>query len=299
MVGNVLRLSAEDRIFKAVAYILLAIVTLLIMLPLANFVSISLSGADYVASGVVFVHPRGINLLAYRYILGKAQFYRSFSVSLAVTVIGSTIGVLAAVGAAYPLSKRTLPGRKAVTILFVATMLFDVGIIPNYLLVRNLGLLNSIWALILPPAVGGANIFSFLVLKSFMESMPGELEDSAKIDGAGSLRVLFRIIIPIAAPVMATITLFFAVFYWNDYFNAKFYITKQSLKPIQLYLRSVIFEAQDPTGGFLLSNENIEGIDVRTIVNATVVVAMLPILLVYPFLQRYFMKGIMIGSVKG
>jgi len=296
MVKSFLRLSKEDRIFKIAAYSILIIAFFIVTLPLINFVSISVSSAKYVASGSVMFLPKGITLLAYRYVLGNSQFYQSFIVSVSITVIGTLTGVLIAVSVAYPLSKRKLPGRKLVTILFVATMLFDVGIIPNYLLVRNLGLLNTIWALILPQVV---IVFNFLVVKSFMESIPDEIEESAKIDGASYLTILFRIIIPIAMPVLATITLFYAVFYWNDYFNARFYITMPSLMPIQLYLRTVIFEARDPTGSFSLSNESLLGIDVQTVINATVVLAVIPILVVYPFVQRFFIKGLTIGSVKG
>jgi putative aldouronate transport system permease protein len=174
-------------------------------------------------------------------------------------------------------------------------MLFHVGIIPHYILIRNLGLLNTLWALILPLIV---DVFNLLVVKSFFENIPEEIEESAKMDGASPIRILFSILLPIAKPVIAAISLFFAVGYWNNYFLARFYITSHKLMPVQLYLQTVIFNALDPAGAFSLELGDIE-IDPQSLMNATVIAAMLPIVILYPFLQRYFAKGIIVGSVKG
>jgi putative aldouronate transport system permease protein len=175
-------------------------------------------------------------------------------------------------------------------------MLFNGGIVPNYLLVKNLGLLNKLGALILPSMF---SVFNMLVIKNYFESLPESLEESAKLDGASNLIVLFKIILPLSLPVLATIGLFYSVGYWNDYFHAMLYVNKPSLKPLQLYLRDVVLSAMDTTYEFNLNAEEEMSLSTEGVRSATVVASMVPMILVYPWLQKYFIKGILIGSVKG
>ncbi|MBC8059960.1 MAG: carbohydrate ABC transporter permease [Clostridiaceae bacterium] len=288
--------SKSDRTYYIVAYFILSLSFLLILLPFMNLIAISLSGEAEVLSGSVTFWPRDFIVEAYRYVVSSSQFFTSFMVTLIITVVGSLVGVLLAVSAAYPLSKKNLPGRKFIMLLFVITMLFSGGIIPTYILINKMKLLNSIWAIIFPMV---NSVFNLLIVKNYFESLPEEIGESAQIDGATHFTTLFSIMLPIAKPVLATITLFYAVSFWNEYFTARLYITKQSMMPLQLYLRTVIFEAMDPTGNFALDGENIKNVASQTIINATIILSMLPMVILYPFLQRYFTKGIIIGSVKG
>jgi len=211
-----------------------------------------------------------------------------------VTVLGSLLSMLATIFTAYPLSKPHLKGRKQILLMYIFVMLFSGGLVPNYLLMRNLRLLNTIWVLIFPGLIGVSNM---LIVKNFFEGLPESLEEAARLDGATNFGVLFKILLPIAVPVIATVSLFYAVGYWNSFFNAMMYISKPSLKPLQLYLYELIKESQKPLAdmggndGINLSPESIQA--------ATIIASTVPILVVYPFLQKYFVKGMVVGSVKG
>lgn len=287
--------TGSDRVYRLVAYLVVAFFTLSVLLPFLNFIAVSLSSKEAIASGKTQFWPVDITFEGYAYVLKAALFFTAMKNSLIITLAGTVIGVVLTTGAAYPLSKVKLPGRKVILLAYVFTMLFHVGIIPHYILIRNLGLLNTRWSLILPLVV---DVFNLLVVKNYFENVPEEIEESAKIDGASPLRILTTILLPIATPVIAAVSLFFAVNYWNNYFLARFYITSHKLMPVQLYLQTVIFNALDPAGAFSLETGNIE-IDPQSLMNATVVMAMLPIIILYPFLQRFFVKGIIVGSVKG
>lgn len=289
-------LTRGDRVFVAAAHGMLILSVLLIAFPILNLVSVSLSGANHVYSGAVKLWPVELQLDAYRYILNSKTFFSAFKVSVLLAAAGSLIGVLLAVCAAYPLSKPQLPGRKWIVLVYVFTMMFSGGIVPQYLLMHSLHLLNTIWAVIFPSV---ANVFNLLIMKNFLETLPDEIEEAAKIDGAAPLKILFSIMLPLSTPVIATIFLFFAVGFWNDYFNARLYITDQQLMPLQVYLRTVIFEAQNPTGNFALDQNTLKNVAPQSIINATVFLSMLPMVVLYPFLQKYFQRGMVIGSVKG
>jgi ABC-type sugar transport system, permease component len=289
-------LSKGDRMFVAAAHGILIASVLLIAFPILNLVSVSLSGANHVYSGAVKLWPMEFQLDAYRYILDSKTFFSAFKVSVLLAAAGSLIGVVLAVFAAYPLSKPHLPGRKWIVLVYVFTMMFSGGIVPQYLLMHSLHLLNTIWAVIFPSVT---NVFNLLIMKNFLETLPDEIEEAAKIDGASQLKILFHIMLPLSTPVIATIFLFFAVGFWNDYFNARMYITDQQLMPLQVYLRTVIFEAQNPAGNFALDQNTLKNVAPQSIINATVFLSMLPMVVLYPFLQKYFQRGMVIGSVKG
>lgn len=284
-----------DMVIDAFVYVFLFAIALVALLPLANVFSKSISAEWAVISGKVGVLPVDFQLDTMKKVVTEAQFVTSFKVSLLLTIVGTLLSLAVTAITAYPLSKKTIPGVKFVLVLFVFTMLFNGGIIPNYLLVRNLGLMNNFWSLILP---GLMSTFNMLVMKSFYESLPESLEESARIDGASYLRILFQIIIPLSKPVMATVCLFYTVSYWNDFFNAMLYISKPALKPLQLHLRDIIVDAAN-SSAMTKSFEELENMSPEGVRSASIVASTVPMLIVYPFLQRYFIKGIMIGSVKG
>lgn len=279
-------------LFSYGVLLLLAVSTLL---PFANVLSKAVSEEWAVVSGKVGIFPIGFQLQTMKYVVTSNQFIHSFLISFGVTAGGTLLSILITAVTAYPLSKRYLPGIGAIMVLFIFTMMFNGGIIPNYLLIKNLGLINSLWSLILPAAV---SVFNLLVIKSYYESLPEALEDSAKMDGARTFTILFRIILPLSGPVLATIALFYAVYYWNDFFHPMLYISDPSLKPLQLYLRDIVMDADSSTA-LNKSADDMMNVSPEGMRSATVIASTVPILLVYPFLQKYFIKGVLIGSVKG
>ncbi|WP_282940731.1 carbohydrate ABC transporter permease [Paenibacillus sp. RC67] len=277
------------------SYTLLLLMAVATLLPFANVLSKSVSEEWAVVSGKVGILPVGFQLKTMEYVVTSSQFLNSFIISVLVTVAGTALSILITAVTAYPLSKRNLPFMNVIMVLFVFTMMFSGGIIPNYLLMKNLGLINSLWSLILPATI---SVFNLLVIKSYYESLPEALEDSAKIDGARTFTILFRIILPLSGPVIATIALFYAVYYWNDFFNPMLYINDPSLKPLQLYLRDIVMDA-DSSSAVNKSVDDLMNVSPEGVRAATVIASTVPILLVYPFLQKYFIKGVLIGSVKG
>lgn len=284
-----------DKIFLAVCYTVLVLLAAVIIFPVLNLIAVSVSTQTPVVSGKVRFWPVGFQTDAYRYVMQSGQFFNSLLVSLFVTFVGSFLAVTCSVLVAYPLSKKNIPGRKTLLLVFIFTMMFSGGIIPSYLLIMRMKMINSVWSLILPQLV---NVYNLLIVKNYMETLPEALEESAKMDGAGQLRILWSIVLPMAKPVLATVFMFFVVSYWNSYFDAKMYITKRELMPIQQYLQAVIFEAQSPAGDYGLASEA-TNLAPQSIINATVVCAMTPMLLLYPALQKFFAKGTTVGAVKG
>ncbi|NOU80816.1 ABC transporter permease subunit [Paenibacillus sp. LMG 31459] len=284
-----------DRLLDIFVYLFLIVLGVMMLLPLVNVLSKSVSEEWAITSGKVGILPVGFQLDTLREVISSSMFIRAFCVSVGVTVVGTLISILMTALTAYPLSKRNLPGISFFMVLFIFTMLFSGGLIPNYLLMRQLHLINNLWVLILP---GMISVFNMLVIKSYYESLPEALEESARIDGAKTYTILFRIILPLSMPVIATIALFYAVGYWNDYFGPMIYINDTALKTLQLYLQDVVMDASAANAVNKsvddLMNMSPEGIRAATVVASTV-----PILFVYPFLQKYFIKGVLIGSVKG
>ena len=284
-----------DRLLDLFVYLFLIILGVMMLLPLVNVLSKSVSEEWAITSGKVGILPVGFQLDTLREVISSSMFIRAFCVSVGVTVVGTLISILMTAITAFPLSKRNLPGISFFMVLFIFTMLFSGGLIPNYLLMRQLHLINNLWVLILP---GMISMFNMLVIKSYYESLPEALEESARIDGAKTYTILFRIILPLRMPVIATIALFYAVGYWNDYFGPMIYINDTALKTLQLYLQDVVMDASAANAVNKsvddLMNMSPEGIRAATVVASTV-----PILFVYPFLQKYFIKGVLIGSVKG
>lgn len=289
-----MRLSSGEKWFAAVNYGLLAAFALLALAPFVHVLAQSFSSYRAIMSGEVVFWPVEFTLHAYGEVLRDDAFVRSFAVSVQRTVVGTAVNVLLTCLLAYPLSKPYIQGRGLVLFLIVFTMIFSGGMIPTYLIVKSLGLLNSFWAYIIPGAIGAFNV---IIMKNFFQSVPAELEESARMDGCGNLAILFRIVIPLSMPAIATIALFHAVGHWNAFFDAVLYVTQKELYPLQVYLRNLFqfnqtdIHLNDALEQQLLALESLKG--------AALITSTVPILIVYPFLQKYFVKGIMLGSVKG
>lgn len=292
--NKIMTASSGDLFLDIFVHVFLILVALSMLIPFMHVISKAFSADWAIISGKVGILPVEFNMDSIKHVLTSGTFWNSFAISVFVTVVGTLCNLLMSVTSAYVLSKRYLPGMKTVMVLFVFTMLFGGGMVPNYILMKNLNLLNNLAVLILPSII---SVYNMIIIKSYFEGLPDSVEESAKIDGAGNITILFRIVLPMSTPVLATIALFYAVYHWNNYMGPLLYINKSTLKPLQLYLNDIILEAQD-TGMEKTSDDmlNVTGEGIRS---ATIVVSTLPILLVYPWLQKYFIKGITIGSVKG
>ncbi len=295
-----LRRRPADRIFDAGLIAFFVLLAVVMLLPLWTVLMTSLvDTGEYFARSLI-LWPRRLYLDSYRYIFtAGSEIFTSVLVTAALTVVGSLYSMLVTTSLAYGLSKRALPGGRFFIMVVTVTMFFSGGLIPYYLLIKNLGLMNTFAVLFIPSAV---NTWNFLVIKSFFTQLPAELEESARIDGASDLRVFFRIVLPLSLPVLATFTLFYAVAYWNTWWPTTLFIQKKDLFTLQYVLRGMIVENRRPMmmdakarqSGMIGDRLFDEGIKM-----ATVIVATVPILCVYPFLQKYFAKGVMIGAVKG
>lgn len=284
--------SAEDRAYHFIAAVLLTLVAVTAVFPLLYVFSMSITPySEVLKNGGFIVIPRSVTLEGYRQVLTDNLIPRAFGVTVLVTVVGTAINLLLSMLMAYPLSKKTLPGRSAFLLLVLFTMLFSGGIIPSYLVVKQTGLLDTIWAMIVPSAV---SVFNMLIMKSFFEQLPEELFESARIDGAKEGRVLLQIAVPLSLPVMMTVGLFYAVQHWNTLFSAIMYVNDRSIFPLQVVLREIL------TGAESMESASLETqIPTETFKMSAVVLSSLPIILVYPFIQKYFQKGVLLGSVKG
>lgn len=285
-----------ERLGDATIVAIVAIAALACVFPFAYVLSYSLMPYEEYLANPTRLIPSSISFAAYQRMLSFPLVYSGFRNSVFITVVGTAINVSLLVLSAYPLSKRDLKGRNLILTLILITMFFDGGIIPNYYLVRSVGLINTLWALIIPTAISAWNL---MLMKNFVANIPDSLEESAVMDGANAFQVLLRIIVPLSTPAIATFTLFHAVMHWNAYFHSVIYISKRSLWPIMLVLREMIVEETvglEDAGNIVVENQYVA---LFTTKMAIIVIAMTPIIVVYPFLQRYFVKGLLIGSVKG
>jgi len=285
-------------LYQLVLGTVLLLIAAIMLIPLLYVLAVSFTDPSVYKSGKLILWPEKWSLSAYRLVLSGNGFGNALQASLFITLVGTSLSMFVSSTFAYMLSKPELPGRRVILALVLFTMLFSPGLIPHYLLVRSLGLLNSWWALILPVVT---NAWTLLVLKSFFQTLPRELEEAAKIDGANDIYIFFRIIVPLSKAPLAAIALFFAVGYWNTYFTAVIYLTDATKWPLQVMLQQVVmasnisrFTSSEVSAQLQL----MQRIPSETIKMATVVIVTLPILVVYPFLQKYFAKGVMLGSIK-
>ncbi|WJH33446.1 carbohydrate ABC transporter permease [Paenibacillus sp. CC-CFT747] len=283
--------TKQDKAFLAFTYAVLAVVGIVAVVPLLYVVSVSLTPfAEVLKHGGYVLIPREFTFHAYKKLMETSGIPRSLIITVTITLVGTAINLILTTLVAYPLSRRSLPGRNIFLLMVVFTLLFSGGIIPTYLVVKATGLIDSLWALILPTAVSSFNV---LLMKSFFEQLPEELFESARIDGAKEFRILLRLMVPLSLPVMITVGLFYAVGHWNSFFAAIMYVTDRTLFPLQVVVREILMLSQQP-----LENAE-EQVPTVTMQMAAVVFASFPIIAVYPFLQKHFTKGMLLGSIKG
>lgn len=284
-----------SRFADACIWTVLLILTALCFLPLLNMVSISFSDKSAAQANLVGLLPVNFNLNAYKLLLDDTQFWRSFVISLERVVVGTGLNLLLSVLMAYPLSKNkhSFHARNMYMNIMIFAMLFSGGMIPIFMVVKSLGLIDSVWSLILPGAVP---IFNVILLMNFFKSIPDALEEAAVMDGATKLRILFGVFIPISLPALATIGLFSMVGHWNDYFSGLLYMNSSSNYPLQTYIQQLTVDVTKITDPSQL--KSLASVSNKTLNAAKIVVSIIPVLLVYPFLQRYFVSGLVIGSVK-
>jgi putative aldouronate transport system permease protein len=290
----VVRVSRGYRVFQVVNAVVLTGVVVVTLYPFLNILARSFSGDNYIRTGRVNLWPRGFNLTTYQTVLTDSMFWTNYGNTVLYTVVATLIAMVLTTCYAYVLSKRQLRGRGVLVGIAVVTMFFNGGLIPNYVLVSTLGLRNSLWAIVLPNAI---SVFNLLVMKAFFESMPVELEEAAAVDGMDTYRILLRIVLPLSKAVIATMVLFYAVSFWNSWFTAFLYLDKENLFPVTVYLRNLIAGASSATNESMASDTALQ--IQANIQSVTIVLTVLPIMLVYPFIQRYFVSGVMLGAVKG
>lgn len=292
-----LRETKADRLFTILNYVFLSIVALLVLYPLLFVVSASFSNPQYIISGEMWLWPKEFTVDAYEKVFKNKEIINGFINTVKYTVVGTALNVVMTILAAYPLSRKDFKGRGFLMAFIVFTMFFSGGLIPTYLLIRDLGMLNTFWVMIIPNAVA---VWNIIIMRTFFQGIPTELEESAKIDGSGNFRILWNIVLPLSFPVIAVMVLFYSVGHWNSYFQALIYLQDEKRFPLQLILRQILIQGQtdDMVKGtsesFLQQQLSVEGLKY-----AVLIVANLPMLMLYPFLQKYFVKGVMIGSLKG
>lgn len=294
--GHRMRETGVDRVFLAIVYLLLLTFLAVVLVPLLYILASSFSDPVAVSSGRVLLWPVDPTLRGYEVVLRDAQILTGFANSLFYTVVGTLISVTLTVAIAYPLSRADFPGSSVITRLVVFTMLFAGGVIPTYLVVQSLGMLDTRWALLLPQAVG---VWQVIIARTyFRHAIPVELIEAAEMDGASDLRVLWSIVLPLAKPMLAVIALMYAITQWNSYFDALLYLKSADLYPLQLILRNILILNQ--SGGGLGDTQLLEHQQLANLLKySLIVVSTVPVLLIYPFVARYFTKGVMIGAVKG
>jgi len=290
------RATGTDRAFVAINYGAMILLSATTLYPFLFLLSSSLSGLDMTLGGFSLL-PRAFTFSNYQKVLSNPQIASGYWVTIFRTVLGTSLSLVVTFCLAWPLSKKTFPLRNFWTAVIVFTMFFSGGMIPTYLLVRQLHLIDTIWALVLPELV---TAYNFVIVRNYMQGIPLSLEESAKMDGANDVRILFQIILPVCKPIIATLALWVAVWHWNAWFDSMIYMTKSGGEVIQLVMRRIVLEGSDQMtqmmaaaqrGGEVIAPEGLKA--------ATIMVTTLPILCIYPFIQKYFMKGVMMGSLKG
>lgn len=291
--------STSRKVFEVFNIIIMIFLNIIMLYPFLYVLATSFSSNASVLAGRVSIVPDGFNLRAYKAVFNYSLVWTSYRNTIFYTTLGTAINMLLTILAAYPLSRKDFYGRGIFTFFIAVTMFFSGGLIPTFLIVRGLGLYNTFWALLLPGAISTTNM---IIMRTFFQNIPDALEEAAIIDGASDLQILTKIILPLSIPSIATIGMFYAVGHWNSWFSAMIYLRDRSKYPLQLVLRQIVLQNQVNE---LLSQqhgttiEETQSLISETVKYATIIVAVVPILCVYPFIQKYFVKGVMIGSIKG
>lgn len=288
--------SLSYRIFLVINTTLLIVLALSCLYPFLNMFAISLSTNEAVMTGNVSIWPQGFNIEAYSRILKEAQFWTGYKNTLIYTVVGTLVSLGMTIICAYPLSRKNLVGRKYILLFMIFTMYFGGGLIPSYLLIKNLGMMNTLAAIVLPGAI---SVYNMLIMKTFFQGIPESLIEAAQIDGMGHWGILCKIVIPLSKPILATMTLFYAVGYWNDWFTPLIYMNSNSKYPVTLFLRDIVMGVTlQAQSGQAIDATSATNVMAQTMQSATVMLVTIPILCIYPFVQKHFVKGVMLGSVK-
>ncbi|HIW74922.1 MAG TPA: carbohydrate ABC transporter permease [Firmicutes bacterium] len=283
--------------FDVVLLVVLGLLALITLYPFYQVLILSVSNTVSYAKHPLYVLPYEFDTLGYRTIFNDPTFFTSLGVTLFVTIVGTALNMLLSVAGAYALSRKTLIGRNLILSLILFTMLFNGGVIPTYLVVKDLGLVNNIWVMVLPSAI---STYYLIIMKNYFVSLPSSLLEAAKLDGANEVTILWRIIIPISMPFIATFFLFYAVERWNEWYQAYLYINKTEIQPLQIYLRNVLINMSSNLSSIAkqMMQSHTQKVSSQAIQMATIVVTTVPILCVYPFVQKHFVKGVMIGGIK-
>lgn len=300
-IQNRIPLDRSEKVTVGIAYVVLTLFALIAILPCLHVFSKSISKGASVTAGQIYFWPVGVQFETIKYVLTQTSFFTSLKNSLIVTIMGTAIAMFATITTAYPLSKPAFKGRKVVTMLYVISMVFFGGIIPAYMVIKTLGLYDTYWGCILPFAIVQFNMF---IVKNYFEGLPSHVEESAQIDGANDIRTLVSIVLPMSKPVIATVALLYAITYWNNYFHAMMYTSSTNMKTMQLYLYDIINNGQafaenlysGAYGGAAGMSQNVT---TEGMVAAAVTMSIIPIVAAYPFIQKFMVQGITIGSVKG
>lgn len=293
-----LKKNASDKVFYVLNYTLLTFALIIVLIPLLHVVAQSISAPTEVIAGRVFILPRKVTLMAYEEIFRSKLLLSGYGNSILYTVVGTVTNIVMTIMCAYPLSRKDFLGRKWILWLFVFTMIFSAPLIPTYLNVRNLNLLNSIWSVILPGAI---SVYNMVVARTFfMNSIPDEMIEAAELDGANDLRIVWYLVLPLSKSIMAVLTLFYAVGHWNSYFEAFMYLSSEDKLPLQVVLRNILANAkmiEEMANASVEQSQRLAMVEVLKY--AVIVFGSLPVILLYPFVQKHFVKGVMVGSVKG
>lgn len=296
-VGKVVKESLGDRIFGFFVYVILSVVAIIVIYPLLYVLSASFSDPSSILKGEIWLLPKGFTFDSYIKVFQNEKILIGYRNTIFYTVFGVLINLFLSIMIAYPLSRKDFVGRHLITIFLVFTMFFSGGMIPTYLLIKDLGMLNTIWAVLIPGAV---SVYNVIIIRTFFQSIPEELRESSEIDGCSTMQYLIRILLPLSKPIIAVMVLFYGVSHWNAFFDALIYLTDQNKFPLQLFLRDMLIKedmgdmaqvTDDTMARYLMQIEGIK--------YSVVIVASLPMLVLYPFLQKYFVKGVMIGALKG
>ncbi|HEX7396388.1 MAG TPA: carbohydrate ABC transporter permease [Propionibacteriaceae bacterium] len=286
--------STAYRLFRVFNVVVLLVIVFVTFYPFLNMVAQSFSSEGNINAGKVNLIPLGFNLETYKVVMADSMFWTNYKNTVIYTVVATAISIVLTTFFAYAISKRRLKGRNLFIGIAVFTMFFNGGIIPNYVLITSLGMKNTLWAIVLPNAI---SVFNLLIMKSFFENMPEELEEAAAIDGLNTYGILLRIVLPLSKAVLATMILFYAVVNWNSWFSAFLYLDKKELFPVTIFLRNLIAGATSEGTSFGGSAENLTQI-ASNVKAVAMVLSVVPILCIYPFVQKYFVTGVMLGSVK-
>jgi putative aldouronate transport system permease protein len=296
------RRSFEDKVFDTINFAVLTVIFLLVAYPLYFIIISSISDPQKVASGQVLFFPVGINLDGYREVLKNKGVMRGFFNSIYYTTLGTTINLIVTLPTAYALSRPDFHGRKGISIFYIITMFVSGGLIPTYLVVRSLGMLNTVWALVIPGAI---SVYNMMVARTFFKTnIPGEMLDAARVDGCSDTMFFFRMVLPLSGAIIAILVLWYGVGHWNSYFSALLYISDRTKQPLQLELRMVLLqntqgaEMMELTEEFLAQKRRLEAL--RDMMKySLIIISSLPVMVLYPFIQRHFVKGVTVGSLKG